>query len=113
MFFCIHHNISTVVIGFPHGSVTTATKVFEAVDAMKNGATELDMVINISALLSGDYAYVEADIRAVVEVAHSNKPKPATVKVSSIFCYSHECVFILTTFIGFRLFLKLLVSTTH
>ena len=57
------------VIGFPHGSNLTATKVFEAERAMADGATELDMVINIGWLRSGLDAAVEADIRAVVEVA--------------------------------------------
>ncbi|AOY55932.1 deoxyribose-phosphate aldolase [Candidatus Rhodoluna planktonica] len=66
------------VIGFPHGSVTTATKVFETQDAIQNGATEVDMVLNISALLSGDFAFVEEDIRAVAEAAHS---KGVSVKV--------------------------------
>lgn len=66
------------VIGFPHGSSTTATKAFETQDAIANGATEIDMVLNVSALLSGDYEYVEADIRAVVEVAHA---RGASVKV--------------------------------
>jgi deoxyribose-phosphate aldolase len=59
------------VVGFPHGSSTTAVKVFEAKDALANGATELDMVLNIGALLSGKYDYVREDIRAVVEVAHA------------------------------------------
>jgi deoxyribose-phosphate aldolase len=58
------------VIGFPHGSSTTATKVFEARDALANGATELDMVIQIGALRSGRDTDVQADIAAVVEVAH-------------------------------------------
>lgn len=70
-------NVCTV-IGFPHGSTTTATKAFETQDAIANGATEIDMVINVSALLSGDFDYVEKDIRAVVEVAHA---KGASVKV--------------------------------
>lgn len=61
-------NVCTV-IGFPHGSSTTATKAFETADAITNGATEIDMVLNISALLSGDYQLVENDIRAVVEKA--------------------------------------------
>ena len=58
------------VIGFPHGSSTTATKVFEARDAMANGATELDMVIQIGALRSGRDQDVRDDIAAVVAVAH-------------------------------------------
>lgn len=57
------------VVGFPHGSSTTATKVFEARDAMTNGAVELDMVLNIGALRSGDAAFVEQDIRAVCDAA--------------------------------------------
>jgi deoxyribose-phosphate aldolase len=70
-------NVCTV-IGFPHGSATSATKVFETNDAIANGATEIDMVLNVSALLSGDFDYVEKDIRGVVEAAHS---KGASVKV--------------------------------
>ena len=59
------------VIGFPHGSSTTATKVFEARQALADGATELDMVIDIGALRSGRDSAVQADIAAVVEVAHA------------------------------------------
>jgi deoxyribose-phosphate aldolase len=59
------------VIGFPHGGQPTATKVFEARGALAEGATELDMVIQIGALKSGRDADVEADIRAVVDVAHA------------------------------------------
>jgi deoxyribose-phosphate aldolase len=58
------------VVGFPHGSSTTATKVFEARDALSNGATELDMVIPIGALRSGRDQDVRDDISAVVAVAH-------------------------------------------
>jgi deoxyribose-phosphate aldolase len=58
------------VVGFPHGSSTTATKVFEARDALANGATELDMVIQIGALRSGRDQDVRDDIAAVVRVAH-------------------------------------------
>ncbi len=58
-------------IGFPHGNHLTATKVFEAERALADGATELDMVIQIGALKAGRDADVEADIRAVVEVAHA------------------------------------------
>jgi deoxyribose-phosphate aldolase len=70
-------NVCTV-IGFPHGSTTSAVKAFETADAIKNGATEIDMVINVSALLTGDYDFVEQDIRGVVEVAHA---AGASVKV--------------------------------
>jgi deoxyribose-phosphate aldolase len=57
------------VIGFPHGAHTTATKVFEVGRALDDGATELDMVINIGWLRSGEDRRVEDDIRAVVEAA--------------------------------------------
>src|SRR5688572_7938762 len=58
-------------IGFPHGNHTTETKVFEARKALHDGATELDMVLKIGALKSGRDEEVQADIAAVVEVAHA------------------------------------------
>jgi deoxyribose-phosphate aldolase len=63
---------TTTVVGFPHGYNKTETKVFEAEQAIKEGAVELDMVINIGKLLDGDYDYVKNDIKAVVDVAHSH-----------------------------------------
>jgi deoxyribose-phosphate aldolase len=69
--------VSTVV-GFPHGSSTTATKVFEAVRALDDGARELDMVLNVGRLRSGLADEVRADIAAVVEVAAA---RGAIVKV--------------------------------
>ena len=60
------------VIGFPHGNHRTETKVFEAHRALAEGATELDMVIQIGALKSGRDADVQADIAAVVDVAHAS-----------------------------------------
>lgn len=65
------------VVGFPHGNSAAATKVFEAKQAMADGATELDMVINIGELRSGHADVVRAEIQAIVEAAH---PK-AIVKV--------------------------------
>ena len=65
------------VIGFPLGAATTALKAAEAADAVKNGADEVDMVINIGALKSGNIKAVEEDIKAVV---YAVKPK-AIVKV--------------------------------
>jgi deoxyribose-phosphate aldolase len=59
------------VIGFPHGSSTTATKVHEADRALADGAVELDMVIDIGALKSGRDADVQADVAAVVQAAHA------------------------------------------
>jgi len=58
-------------IGFPHGNHRTETKVFEAQRALADGATELDMVIQIGALKTGRDAEVLADITAVVETAHA------------------------------------------
>ena len=54
------------VVAFPHGDSATRTKVFEARQAIEDGASELDMVLNIGWLLSGSYPDVESDIRAVV-----------------------------------------------
>src|ERR1035437_1320490 len=59
----------STVIGFPHGSSTSAVKAFEAERAIKNGAEELDMVLNIGRLRSGTVDEVRTDIQAVVEVA--------------------------------------------
>jgi deoxyribose-phosphate aldolase len=59
------------VIGFPHGATLTSVKRFEAAEALRLGADEVDMVMNVGALKSGDRVRVEADIRAVVEVAHA------------------------------------------
>ncbi|MDR3628333.1 MAG: deoxyribose-phosphate aldolase, partial [Ignavibacteriaceae bacterium] len=60
------------VIGFPLGANTTETKVFEAVQAIKNGAVEVDMVINVGMLKSGNYEYVFNDINRVVSAAKEN-----------------------------------------
>jgi len=67
--------ITCAVIGFPLGAGTSAAKAFEAQDAVKSGAKEIDMVVNIGALKAGNYALVYSDIRAVVEAAST------TVKV--------------------------------
>mgnify|MGYP002673316600 FL=1 len=61
-------NVCTV-IGFPLGANTSSVKAFEAKDAVAKGADEIDMVINIGRLKSGQYDAVEADIRAVVEAS--------------------------------------------
>jgi deoxyribose-phosphate aldolase len=63
------------VIGFPHGGCTTAVKVCESKNAMANGAVELDMVLNIGQLRSGNYDYVRDDIKAVCEAAHAGGAK--------------------------------------
>jgi deoxyribose-phosphate aldolase len=66
------------VIGFPHGNSTTAVKVFEAGQACLDGATEIDMVINIGKALGGDWDYVEKEIKAVADTCHMNN---AIIKV--------------------------------
>jgi len=57
-------------IGFPQGATLSSVKQFEASEVLRLGAGELDMVINLAALKSGDTSLVESDIRGVVEVAH-------------------------------------------
>ena len=66
--------ISTVV-GFPHGSHTTGTKQAETKELVAAGADEIDMVLNIGRLISGDGDYVERDIAAVVEAAQGRLVK--------------------------------------
>lgn len=61
------------VVGFPLGATLTSVKVFETEETMKLGAREIDMVINIGALKSGDDASVEADIRAVTDASHRRR----------------------------------------
>ena len=58
------------VIGFPAGNSTIAVKVFEAESACKDGAQEIDMVINIGKALQGDWDYIQQEIKAVTDVSH-------------------------------------------
>jgi len=60
----------SITIGFPHGGHTTAMKVFEAQEGVRDGAAELDMVVNIGKVLGGDWNFVRSDIASVVKVAH-------------------------------------------
>jgi deoxyribose-phosphate aldolase len=55
------------VVGFPHGSHTTDLKVIETIEACRNGATEIDMVVNIGKVLGGDWDYVEAEIAQIMD----------------------------------------------
>ncbi len=71
-------------IGFPHGGHVTAIKVAESEQAMNDGATELDMVVNIGKVLGGDWSFVAEDIKAVVDVAHKGN---AIVKVIFENCF--------------------------
>ncbi len=72
------------VVGFPLGATFTETKVQEAIMAVRNGADEIDMVMNIGAMKDGDYGVVERDIKEVVEAVH---PMGAKVKVIIETCY--------------------------
>ena len=71
---------ASTTIWFPHGGHSTAIKVAEARQALADGGEELDMVVNISKVLSGDWPYVKDDIRGVVEATHA-----AARKVKVIF----------------------------
>ena len=78
---------ASTVIGFPHGGHCTSTKVAEAKQALADGCEELDLVCNISRVLSGDWDYVKADLKEVIEVAHAAGQK---VKVIFENCYLEE-----------------------
>ncbi len=58
------------VIGFPHGNSSTEVKIFETEKACRDGAKEIDMVINIGKALGGDWLYVESEINRITEVCH-------------------------------------------
>ena len=74
------------VVGFPLGACTTATKVFETEDAIRDGADEIDMVINIGALKDKDYDVVRNDIQSVLAAARGK----AIVKVIIESCLLSE-----------------------
>jgi len=78
---------ASTTIGFPHGGHTTAIKRAEAERALADGCEELDMVVNISKVLSGDWDYVRADIQAVIDPAHAAGQK---VKVIFENCYLND-----------------------
>jgi len=73
-----------VVVGFPHGSNKPEVKALESKIAVEEGAREIDMVMNVGKFLSGDYAWVQRDIEAVVAEA---KPKGVLVKVILETCF--------------------------
>jgi deoxyribose-phosphate aldolase len=60
------------VIGFPHGNSAVAVKVFEVEQVCRDGAKEVDMVVNIGKVLSEDWSYVENEIKAVLDASHRN-----------------------------------------
>ena len=75
------------VIGFPHGGNTTAVKVAEARQALADGGRELDFVVNVGKVLSGDWDFVRRDIQAVVECAHAGG---GLVKIIFENCYLQD-----------------------
>jgi len=75
------------VVGFPHGGNTTKTKLIEAEQLIDDGCVELDMVINISRALSGDWTYLTAEIDAIVKLSQAANRK---VKVIFENCYMNE-----------------------
>ncbi|HET7212023.1 MAG TPA: deoxyribose-phosphate aldolase [Terriglobia bacterium] len=78
---------ASTTIGFPHGGHTTAVKVAEAMRALDDGGQELDMVVNISKVLSEDWDYVRLDLQAVVDATHNRGQK---VKVIFENCYLQD-----------------------
>ena len=73
------------VVGFPLGAMTKSSKIFEAREAIANGANEIDMVINIGKLIEGDSKYVEDEIREIKEAIGKN-----VLKVIIETCYLNE-----------------------
>ncbi len=81
---------ASTTIGFPHGGHTTTTKVFEAERALADGGEELDMVVNISQVLSGRWNFVREDIRAVTEATHAAGQKVKVIFENSYLEDAHK-----------------------
>ncbi|MFM7071956.1 MAG: deoxyribose-phosphate aldolase [Planctomycetota bacterium] len=78
---------ASTTIGFPHGGHSTAIKLAETMQALADGGQELDMVVNISQVLSGDWNYVRRDIEAVAAATHAAGQK---LKVIFENCYLQD-----------------------
>jgi deoxyribose-phosphate aldolase len=74
----------STTIAFPHGGHTTAIKLAEAKQALEDGGEELDMVVNISKVLSGDWAYVRQDLKTVIDLTHEHGQR---IKIIFENCY--------------------------
>lgn len=74
----------TTVIGFPHGSATTNSKLFECEEAIRHGCSELDIVINIGKHRTGNYDYVKKELKKIVDFCHS---KDVLAKIIFENCY--------------------------
>jgi deoxyribose-phosphate aldolase len=77
----------STTIGFPHGGHTTAIKLAEAKKALEDGGQELDMVVNISKVLSGDWAYVRQELKSAIDLTHDHGQK---IKIIFENCYLKE-----------------------
>jgi len=84
---CASGVMTGTTVGFPHGGQRTSIKVAEASQALADGALELDMVVNISQVLSGQWRYVRDEIAAVIGTAHAGGAK---VKVIFENCYLRD-----------------------
>jgi deoxyribose-phosphate aldolase len=82
--------VASTTIGFPHGGHLTAVKVFESERAMDDGATELDMVVNVGKVLSGEWNYVAHDIAAVVTAAHARNCKVKVIFENALLKDEHK-----------------------
>ncbi len=78
---------SSTTIGFPHGGHTTSAKITETKQALDDGGQELDVVVNISQVISGNWDYVESEIAAITEVIHTAHQK---VKIIFENCYLND-----------------------
>jgi deoxyribose-phosphate aldolase len=78
------------VIGFPQGATTTQTKIFEALEAIDNGATELDVVMNVSRLKDGDTAYVKTELSDFVRAVKAKNPKVLVKVIIECFYLAHD-----------------------
>ncbi len=78
---------ASTTIGFPHGGHATAIKIAEARQALADGGQELDVVVNISKVLSGDWDYVRSELAAVIDLTHAHGQK---VKVIFENCYLND-----------------------
>jgi deoxyribose-phosphate aldolase len=81
---------ASTVIGFPHGGHTSPVKRYEADAAMDDGATELDMVVNIGKVLSAEWNYVANDIAQVVQAAHNRNCKVKVIFENALLKDEHK-----------------------
>ena len=83
---------ASTTIGFPHGGHLPKVKILESEIALDDGATELDMVVNIGKVLSGEWNYVADDIRGVVEVAHRRNAKVKVIFENAFLKDEHKII---------------------